>query len=64
MIFADHPIYFPLYSLQMTLMSFFFSHDNPISLVNTVNAELNKLTEWIRANKLSPNLQKNKIYAL
>ena len=35
-----------------------FSHDNPIFLVNTVNAELNKLTEWIRANKLSLNLRK------
>ena len=38
----------------------FFSHDNPVNLVNTVNAELNKLTEWIRANKLSLNLQKTK----
>ena len=38
----------------------FFSHDNPVNLVNTVNAELNKLTEWIRANKLSLNLQQQK----
>ena len=38
----------------------FFSHDNPNTLVNTVNYELEKLTEWIRANKLSLNLQKTK----
>ena len=38
----------------------FFSHDNPNTLVNTVNFELEKLTEWIRANKLSLNLQKTK----
>ena len=60
MIFVDPPIYFPLYFLRMTLMSF-FSHDNPVNLVNTVNAELNKLTEWIRANKLSLNLHKKKM---
>ena len=40
----------------------FFSHDNPVTIVNTctVNSELNKRTEWIRANKLSLNLQKTK----
>merc|ERR1712198_275199 len=38
----------------------FFSHDNPNTLVNTVNNELEKLTEWIRANKLSLNLQNTK----
>ena len=34
----------------------FFSHDNPNTLINTVNLELDKLTEWIRASKLSINL--------
>ena len=38
----------------------FFSHDNQTTLVNTVNSESEKLTEWIRANKLSLNLQKTK----
>ena len=38
----------------------FFSHDNPNTLLDTVNSELIKLTEWIRANKLSLNLQKTK----
>ena len=38
----------------------FFSHDNPHTLVNTINSELKKITQWIRANKLSLNLQKTK----
>ena len=38
----------------------FYSHRNPNSLVNVVNSELEKVTQWIKANKLSLNLQKNK----
>ena len=38
----------------------FFSHNNPYTLVSTINAELDKVTQWIRANKLSLNLQKTK----
>ena len=38
----------------------FLSHSDPNYLVNTVNIELGKLTQWIRANKLSLNLQKTK----
>ena len=38
----------------------FFSHNNPNTLVHTVNSELQKVTQWIRANKLSLNLQKTK----
>ena len=38
----------------------FFSHDNSNTLINIVNSELDKLTAWIRANKLSLNLQKTK----
>ena len=37
-----------------------FSHNNPNTLVHTVNSELRKVTQWIRANKLSLNLQKTK----
>ena len=36
----------------------FFSHKNPDVLVNTINAELLKVSEWIKANKLSLNLLK------
>ena len=38
----------------------FYSHRNPNSLVNVVNSELDKVTQWIKANKLSLNLQKTK----
>ena len=38
----------------------FFSHKNPNTLVRTINTELKKVTQWIRANKLSLNLQKTK----
>ena len=38
----------------------FFSHNDPNYLVNTINIELGKLTQWIRANRLSLNLQKTK----
>ena len=33
-----------------------FSHPDPITLVNTLILELEKLLHWIRANKLSLNL--------
>ena len=38
----------------------FFSHKNPHILARTVNCELKNVTQWIRANKLSLNLQKTK----
>ena len=38
----------------------FFSHKNPDCLIETVNSELKKVTQWIRANKLSLNIQKTK----
>ena len=38
----------------------FFSHKDPYVLARTVNCELKKVTQWIRANKLSLNLQKTK----
>ena len=38
----------------------FFSHDNPHTLAETINVELVKVLKWIRANKLSLNLQKTK----
>ena len=38
----------------------FFAHKNPLMLVQIINLELQKLTQWIRANKLSLNLQKTK----
>ena len=38
----------------------FLSHPDPDTLVNIFNTELDKLLQWIRANKLSINLQKTK----
>ena len=36
----------------------FFSHENINQLIRIVNSELSKVTDWIKANKLSINLQK------
>ena len=36
------------------------SHSDPNILINTLNIELDKLLQWIRANRLSINLQKTK----
>ena len=38
----------------------FFSHRNPHTLVETINIELFKISQWIRANKLSLNFSKTK----
>ena len=38
----------------------FFSHPDPNVLLRTINDELMNVTQWIRANKLSLNLQKTK----
>ena len=38
----------------------FFSHRNPHTLVETINIELFKISQWIRANKLSLNFLKTK----
>ena len=38
----------------------FYSHPDPYILANTLNIELNKVTQWIKANKLSLNMQKTK----
>ena len=38
----------------------FFSHPDPNILLRTVNDELKHVTQWIKANKLSLNLQKTK----
>jgi hypothetical protein len=37
----------------------FFSHHKFSSLVNTVNCEIDKISEWFKANKLSLNLKKS-----
>ena len=36
----------------------FFSHRNPQYLLDTINAELHSVTDWIKSNKLSLNLEK------
>ena len=36
----------------------FFSHSNPNHLLNTINTELIQVSDWIKANKLSLNVQK------
>ena len=38
----------------------FYSHPDPNVLLRTVNCELKKVAEWIKANKLSLNLKKTK----
>ena len=39
----------------------FFSHSNPHTLVDVMNIELNKIMQWLRANRLSLNLQKTNV---
>ena len=36
----------------------FMSHKDPVSLAASLNSELNKLSTWLKANKLSLNLKK------
>ena len=36
----------------------FISHNDPVYLINTLNRELNKLSTWFAANRLSLNLAK------
>ena len=36
----------------------FISHNDPVYLINTLNSELNKLSTWFAANRLSLNLSK------
>ena len=40
--------------------SLFFSHANPVHLINMVNQELEKISIWLRVNKLSLNVGKTK----
>ena len=36
----------------------FISHNDPVYLITTLNSELNKLSTWFAANRLSLNLSK------
>lgn len=38
--------------------SLFYSHQNPITLMNVVNKELEKIAKWFKINKLSLNIKK------
>ena len=38
----------------------FVSDKNPDELVNIMNAEMAKIVNWLRTNKLSLNLKKNR----
>ena len=38
----------------------FISHNDPVYLINTLNRELNKLSTWFAANRLSLNLSRTK----
>ena len=39
-----------------------YSHDDLASKMNEINKELQEITYWFRANKLSVNARKNKLY--
>ena len=41
--------------------SLFFSHDKPHDAVNIINCELEKISQWLAANKLSLNVGKSKL---
>ena len=40
--------------------NFFYSHKNIKGLFYTVNSELEKISQWFKANKLSINIKKTK----
>ena len=54
---SSHILSFILFADHTNL---FFSQNDPYTLMQTVNSELSKILPWIRANKLSLNLQKTK----
>ena len=57
------PYFFILYVNDLNNASLldaniFISHNDPVYLINTLNRELNKLSTWFAANRLSLNLAK------
>ena len=58
MIFRNPLVSCHLYCTLMIPVSFFFSHKDPETLINTVNTELRSIHEWICCNKLSLNVVK------
>ena len=71
------PLLFPLYISDYSNVSnildiilfgddtnMFFSSEDQIYLLETINSEMNKLTEWFKCNKLSLNAKKTKFYVL
>ena len=56
-LFAD--IYYFL-STTNIFANIFFSHKDPIQLINILSAEIEKLPDWFKSNKLSLNLTKSK----
>ena len=51
--------FYILYYLLM-IQVYFFSHHDATSLTNTLQTELQKLSLWFKANKLSLNMDKTK----
>lgn len=56
-----HLYYFILFSDDTNL---FCSHSNPLSLSETINIELSKISQRMRADKLSLNCQKTRYMLL
>ena len=48
------------FSLFADDTNIFFSHKNPAQLIQILNDEIKKLSEWFKSNKLSLNLTKTK----
>ena len=42
----------------------FLSGKDPNSLIETMNSEMEKVTKWLKVNKLSLNLKKNSLYSI
>ena len=45
-------------------MNIFFSDTNLDELIKQINAEIIKLSNWFKVNKLSLNVKKTKLHAL
>ena len=52
---------FVLFADDTTIL---YSHDNLASKMNEINKELQEVTNWFKANKLSVNARKTNYYSL
>jgi hypothetical protein len=62
------PLFFLLYICNVSQLvddtNIFFSHKEPQYVIDSLNNELEKLSDWFQANKLSLNTKTPEIYGI